>query len=121
MRDTNRGMVNLPYGSTIYLSGPMTDEFCFNFENFFHWAYVFRQSGYQVINPAEIDCLKMFDGWKYEPCMWEEVIFEDCKLITDSADAIFVLKGWEDSRGVARELCAAQMAGKPVYWEEDRL
>jgi hypothetical protein len=111
----------LPYGSVIYVSGPMTGLPCFNFKSFFYWQVMLEKSGYKVINPAEQDCLKMLnEGWQYSPDKWEEVIEEDCQLIRDEADAVFVMDGYITSEGAHREISTAVEAGKPVFYETEQ-
>ena len=113
-------MKDLKFGATIYISGPMTGIECFNFPQFFYWQVKLEKSGYHVLNPAMMDCMKMLhDGWKYEPCMWDDIIEEDCKIIAEEADALFVLNGWRDSCGALREIETAKVHGIPVYYEEE--
>jgi hypothetical protein len=111
----------LPQGSTIYVSGKMTGVHCFNFKNFFYWQVVLERSGYRVINPAEIDCLRMLnEGWVYSPDKWEEIIAEDCELIKSKADAVFVMDGYITSEGAHKEIAAAIESGKMVFYETDK-
>lgn len=112
-------MLSLPTNSIIYISGPMTGHRAFNFKNFFHWQVVLERAGYIVINPAEIDTLKLFDGWQYTEDQWEELIEEDCRLIREHADAVFVLKGYEGSRGATREIAEALRYTKPCFYENE--
>jgi hypothetical protein len=53
-------------GDTVYIAGPMRKFFteCFNFKRFFFWQVKLEESGYNVINPALIDCQRWIDdGW----------------------------------------------------------
>lgn len=111
---------NLQYGSTIYIAGPMRGHHCYNFEKFFYYAHILKSSGYEVINPAEMDCLRMFDGWRFNESDYEEVLAIDLAEITANADALFVLEGWEKSEGANREIELATNLGLPVYYEEHR-
>ena len=112
----------LPIGSTIYISGKMSGLPCFNFKNFFYWQVMLEKSGYKVVNPAEIDCLKMIGGWRYSEDQWEAVIEEDCEIIrSDRVDAVFVIgRDYVSSAGAHREIMAAADADKPVYYENDQ-
>ena len=112
----------LPYGSCLYISGKMSGLPCFNFKYVFHWQVVLEKSGYKVINPAELDCLKMFDGWKYSEDQWDSIVEEDCDIIrSDKVDAVFVIgKDYVTSGGAHREITAALEAGKDVYYENDQ-
>jgi len=106
-------------GSTIYIAGPMSGIHCFNFKLFFYWQVRLEREGYTVINPAEIDCVKMFDGWQYSPDQWEAVLQEDCELIRTKADAVFAMSGWTASKGAMREVGTAVENGISVYHEID--
>ena len=112
-------MDNLGYGKTIYIAGPMGDIHCHNFKRFFYWQAMLENSGYKVINPAEQDCLRWIDyGWIYTDDQYESVMKYDLIMIRLVADAVFALKGWEDSPGATREIGLAINLGKPVYYEE---
>ena len=113
-------MINLPYGSTIYIAGPMRGHECYNFERFFHFAYMLRDSGYEIINPAQMDCERMFEGWVFSEDKYEEVLAFDLAAIATKADALFVLTGWEISEGANREIDLAINMNIPVYYEDER-
>ena len=102
---------------TVYISGPMSGLPCFNFPNFFYWQRRLEKTGWKVINTALIDCMKMLDGWRYTEDQWEEIVTEDCRLIREEADAIFVLDGHKDSVGAKREIAEAEKKGLDIYWE----
>lgn len=114
------GHPTLPIGSIIYISGPMTGYHCFNFPRFFYWQVVLERSGYAVLNPAEIDCQRMLEGWRYTDDQWDALLEEDCRLIRENADAVFVLKGHEKSKGAHKEIAEALKHHKPVFYETDR-
>jgi|TARA_Y100000310_G_scaffold182627_1_gene182699 hypothetical protein len=112
---------NAEIGDTLYISGPMTGITDYNFPQFFKWQCMLEQSGYKVKNPALHDLRKMWKGWVYDDSMWDEVIAEDCAMIeSNEVDGIFVLKGWEGSRGALMEIATARKCNKPVYYEEVR-
>ncbi len=77
-----------------YLAGPMTGIPDLNFPAFHRAAASLRASGYEVINPAEINP---------DPSMtWEDAIRADIpQLLT--CEAIALLPGWENSRGARLE------------------
>jgi len=134
-------MDNLGYGKTIYIAGQMRGHHCYNFKWFFYWQVMLENSGYKVINPAELDCLRWISEsgffhttkWKllcrlrallssmrriFSGDLYESVMAIDLALIEHSADAVFALKGWEDSPGATREIGLAINLGKPVYYED---
>lgn len=104
---------------TVYICGPMTGLKCFNFKEFFYWQGVLELEGYRVLNPAEHDLEKMFDGWRYSEDQYEEVLQYDLNLIEQEADCLFVLKGWKSSSGAGREIKLATDLGLPILLQED--
>ena len=110
-------LLGVPKGSKVYIAGPMRGYHCFNFEQFFYWAAILRASGYIPINPAEMDCLRMFDGWVYSDDKYEEIMAIDLKAIREDADAIFSLAKWYDSPGALRENKEAGLKDIPDFYE----
>lgn len=88
----------------IYLSGPMSGIKDFNFPAFHQAAASLRKSGYEVVNPAELD--------EADPHVmsWEKYLRRDiAHLIT--CDGIALLTGWEKSRGAKLEKHIADQLG----------
>ena len=81
----------------IYISGKVTDNPDY-FEQF-NKAYaclVDEHPDAQIFNP--VDIMSVFpDGLSYEEIM------DFCMYILDKCDTIYMLKGWEDSKGANRE------------------
>jgi hypothetical protein len=107
-------------GKTVYIAGPMRGKHCMNFAEFFYWQHEFQKNGYKVINPAEMDCLRMFNGWVFSEEKYREVLDLDKAMIRKSADFLFMLSGWEESQGANEEHNLAVELGLPVYYEELR-
>ena len=107
-------------GTTVYISGAMRGRYCMNFENFFYWARVLRRSGYKVINPAEMDCLKMMDGWVFSDDKWREVLDDDLEIIRERADWMFVLSDSEESEGSIEEIAEMNKKGADLVFYEDK-
>ena len=83
---------NNPYSKpTLYLSGPMSGKPDHNFPEFNRLAKHFREQGFFVLNPAE-----NFDGVTNLP--YETHFLEDVVLLL-FATHIYMLDGWETSRG----------------------
>ena len=109
----------LEVGSTVYIAGPMRGIRCFNFARFFYWQVVLEKSGYKVINPAELDCLRWIEkGWMFTEDQYDEILDLDCKMIQESADCVFVLSGWQTSEGANREIRTAKDKGIMVAYED---
>lgn len=108
----------------IYIAGKMRGEKCFNFEKFFYWAHVFRNKGWNPLNPAEHDCL----GWINEKVVpdyssndeaYNEIIEFDLDWIEKEADVIFMMSGWEESPGAAKEHHKAKELGIEILYEDE--
>lgn len=118
-----------------YLAGPMTGYPQFNFPAFELAAQRLRESGTEVISPAELDDERTRHAAANSPDgdlaafelvtdeAWGTLIGRDVALVADKVDAVVVLPGWEESRGAKIEVFTAMMCGKAVYaygrWDED--
>lgn len=89
----------------VYLSGPMTGLPDNNFPAFHAVAQALREAGEDVVNPAEIN--------PDASLSWEECMRADIKALCD-CDAIYLLPGWEQSKGVHLELHVAHRLGLKV-------
>ena len=65
------------------------------------------EKGYIVINPAWLP--KGLDINRYMPV---------CLAMVDAADAIYMMKGWKESRGARLEKAYAEYQDKLVLYEE---
>jgi nucleoside 2-deoxyribosyltransferase len=101
---------------TIYIAGPMRGIKDFNFPAFDQEAAYWREHGWRVVNPAEMD--REHDGpeahanakWSFEVYMRR-----DLKAIIEQCDAIVLLPGWSRSLGANIELTVARALGLRVY------
>ncbi len=103
----------------IYLAGPMRGYKDFNFPLFFSTTASLRGQGHTVFNPAERDTnahgaekLKSDKGSESEVAknlgytslqLARECFAADTKFICEEADAIYLLPGWEKSKGAIAE------------------
>lgn len=93
----------------VYLSGRITGNE--NYKQDFASAERFlTQMGYIVLNPAEI--LKDLGELTYEQCM------QICYRLVDIADIIFMVSGWQKSKGANAELSYAKSLGKKVMYQD---
>lgn len=90
----------------IYLSGPMTGLPNFNYPAFHEAAACLRRQGYRVYNPAEYE----HDG----EFPLRQAFSEFCNFITNEADAIVMLPGWESSKGANLERDLAEICGLEI-------
>ena len=77
-----------------YISGPMTGLPDLNFPAFHAAAALLRSQGHDVVNPAEICDATM---------PWTDCMRADIKALCD-CDTIYLLPGWENSKGAHLEL-----------------
>lgn len=90
----------------LYVSGPMTGYENFNFATFDKATATLRNTGCVVFNPAETP---LNPDWQWSDYMRID-IQEVCK-----ADAIYVLPGWQKSKGACIEVAVAFWLNKPVF------
>lgn len=101
---------------TVYLSGGITDVDGYA-RQFAVAAAVLRGDGYDVVSPVELDdpvMAKAAQDNRYG-AEYEALLARDLEAIEGpGVDAVFVLPGWEHSRGACREVETARRCGKPV-------
>lgn len=115
---------------TIYIAGPMRGYKYYNFPAFDKWQEYFESQGYEVINPAELDRMHGFDpyclpedyDWNQIPdetgFSFTECVKRDAEAVLES-DVLFLLDGWEDSKGANAEKALAEWAGREIWYEDD--
>ena len=120
----------------IYISGPMTGKPDHNRPAFDAAAKRLREQGHFVINPAELSALfgsenDVSESFKIlyritdkifwlpsEESVAKAVLQADLAAVR-SCDAIYLLRGWETSRGAKRELAEAIAHGLTIMQEGD--
>ncbi|MDA8444794.1 DUF4406 domain-containing protein [Paracidovorax valerianellae] len=93
----------------IYVAGPMTGYPELNFPAFHAAAAALRAEGHHVENPAEINADPTAE---WLDCMRADI----ARLVT--CDAVFLLPGWERSRGARVEQALAAGLGLQVLYSE---
>lgn len=121
----------------IYCSGPITNIPDHNRAAFDAAAKRLREQGHFVINPAELSLTfgtadavarsfnDLYDKQERHICRpdsWTRLA--QCVMDADlaavrSCDAIYLLRGWENSRGAKKELAEAVRCGLEVRQEGD--
>lgn len=95
----------------IYISGPITGRTPEEVHAAFGLAAeMYRAEGFTAINPADIS------GWGLSWTTYMHIAREI--LISGEIDAVYMLEGWEGSRGAKLEREWALSMGKRVYYEE---
>lgn len=98
----------------IYISGAMTGKKYYN-RNAFTIADVrLSQKGNTVINPARLIPMVKPEAIPHEDYM--KIAF----VSIDICDTIYMLKGWQNSKGATMEYKYAVENGKDVIFEEEK-
>ena len=90
----------------VYISGAITgvDNYI---DNFAKVEEELKQRGLEVVNPARV-LAEMPETTQYETYMAMALV------MLDGCDAIYMLKGWKESKGANRELGYALGKGKII-------
>jgi len=112
-----------------YIAGPMRGKPNFNFEAFDRAEKFLYTKGFTPISPAAMD--RLFEGWGPTPpedlpvdsdllamCMRRDLIAL-LDLRREAGDCLYVLKGWENSRGAKAEIAVARFLDLPICFEMD--
>lgn len=112
----------------IYVVGQMTGKPYYNWEAFKEAQKVWSWKGHQVKTPFDATNIvwNAHFGRDYNPytdsCDYGDPILLQCWLedtrILLWADALILLKGWENSRGARMEVQTALLFGKKLYSAE---
>lgn len=95
---------------TIYLSGPMTGIPEFNAPAFAAYALKYREQGFHVLSPPELDAAGKKDD------SYANYLRRDMRLFLDNeVDRVYMLPGWANSRGAKLEKHVAEMLEIPIY------
>ena len=93
--------------SIIFISGAMTGREDLNRKQFNKIEMQLRKNGHIVLNPAVLP-----DGMEYD------AYIRICNSMINEADALYMMKGWQDSNGAKMEYMYANEKGKAILFEE---
>ena len=93
----------------IYISGAITGTNDY-LERFMKAEKELEAKGYTVINPAKV--MDQLPTMEYEEYMTISLV------LLDMSEAIYMMKGWKDSKGANREYGYAIAKGKTMYFEQ---
>lgn len=97
----------------IYIAGPMTGLKNLNFDKFNEVEAGLRHLGYnRVLNPAKLEEV-IGKGRTYAE------YFKAALQLVLAADVLFVLCGWEGSKGARAEVDVARLLAKKIIFEQD--
>ena len=94
----------------VYISGPITGVPDY-MDKFAEAEKELKEKSYTVVNPAKINY-----GMP-EDMTYEEYMEIDIRLI-ELCDAIYMIRGWEMSRGANREYGYASGLGKTIMYQK---
>ena len=110
------------FSGKVYVGGPMTGLKDFNFPEFFKASDKLRDEGYEPVNPAQHDLdegfVELRDG-EYVTTPWfnlKSALLWDLQQVA-YCDAIYLLNGWENSKGARAEHALAVALGKEILFE----
>jgi hypothetical protein len=115
----------------IYLAGPMSNNEHasyenYNFDEFDRVRDELKILGHHPISPADID--RLFEGWdKYPPADFDPTREDVARFMRrdqnaiEGADAIYMMEGWEHSKGARDEFAHAEFLGKKIMYEIERI
>lgn len=95
----------------LYISGKITDvsreKELVNLQNFFNVEKELIARGFNVFNPARLE----------EDCRsWEWYLARDLKWINDNRPILYMLPGWQESRGARLEVEFAKLLGVRIIF-----
>lgn len=99
----------------IYISGPMTGLDDHNFPEFDKAARAMREKGHDVCNPADISREFMQKNPGANPS-WEDCMRADIRELV-GCTGIYMLMGWQRSRGARLELFIAEKLGMSIEFQ----
>ncbi len=109
----------------VYIAGPMRGIPNFNFPAFDKAKAELEGMGYRVISPADLDREAGIDGSddlsgllpERQDSLLRDCIRRDVLAIINECDGLYVMRGWENSRGCAVEIALAKFLGLEIVYE----
>lgn len=92
--------------NTIYIAGPMAGLPELNYPAFYKAEKELMKAGWRVVNPARFDAVFNVYNEGIEGKMLDAVC-ESERAVIPFLDAIYLLKGWQESKGARLELQVA--------------
>jgi len=112
---------------TIYVAGPMRGHDDYNYPAFDRQQTVLEGQGWRVINPAQLDRddNKPINGpMEFDPEnnyedheFMRQALKRDMVAICDECTAIYMMAGWEKSKGAKAEWALAKALGLDIFYE----
>lgn len=93
----------------IYISGAITGTTDY-MERFAQTEADLKKAGYEVVNPAKVN-VQLPESTSYDDYMKMSL----CML--ETCDYIYMLRGWQDSKGANMELCKAKELKMHIFYQ----
>lgn len=104
----------------IYIAGPMTGKEELNFPAFHAAYYHWREQGYEVVNPAQLGQeLADESGVPLEELTVREFALLDLQMLIAKCTHIYMLEGWEYSKGAKAEHALAEWLGLTIIYQHE--
>ena len=113
--------------STIYVAGPMRGHPDYNYPAFDRLTRVLRAQGWDVVNPADMDRTQFqpdSDPSDFNPDInyedqefMRDALKRDMVAICDKCTAVYMMAGWETSKGAKAEHALAKALALEVFYE----
>ncbi len=108
---------------TIYLSGKISDNTLAgvkrNLKKFFVVEKRLKKKGYDVFNPADHEDASTHSILGREDGTWEHYLSFDVIWIVTRRPMMYMMKGWEKSRGARLEHAVARRLNLFILYEEE--
>lgn len=98
-----------------YLAGPMAGLPSHNYPAFEYNVWKLRGEGYRVVSPHEINSNMVNKTVEQRNAVKADCLRNDIRALL-SCDGVFVMRGSENSRGVALELHIAEELGLSITY-----
>lgn len=103
----------------IYIAGPISalthEEMVLNTKRFDEAEELWRRLGYEPLNPvAQVGHDVRAEDFQMRP--WDNYLREDLKLLV-TADSIYMMRGWQKSKGAQLEHHIARALGFNIIYE----
>ena len=113
----------------VYIAGPMTGLYEFNFPAFFQAEADLKLNGHECFNPARNDVenygidVTGTQGRHDEIPNFDlrQALSDDTQFILHEAEAVFMLSGWERSSGACAEHALAKAIGLQIFYQSSLL
>jgi len=114
---------------TIYVAGPMRGYEEFNYPAFYEAERILESIGWDVVNPAKMDAEELDKKEGVDPLTFDahknaedqetlrHLLSRDLEAVAKKCTAIYMLDGWEESRGALAEWQLARALGIKIYYE----